>query len=420
MPAATPMPRGPSVLTLYSAEDLLTAVGCPVCRYAAEASDRYLDWFALEAHAEAGTITRLCASLGMCARHTRGLMGQPGAATRLTAVYRYIVAAARDRMAGRATPLAACPACDHDGLAADRALDTLLEGLAEALVRDRCRELGGLCIPHLRAATARGQRRVVAWLADTMAETLSAHPAGVEWLAGGMDRDAEARAVLREAIPATAMPGSYVCTICVAGAHSERDCLSQLPGLASGGNAQDPALLLCAGHLADAALAAGRGGGTRALLAWQADCLAASFSRPPASRAGRSAGNPAAWFRAARRRPGVLADCAVCLASSHAAGQALDDVSSGLRAAPHAHDRWFTLCVRHLFTLRAADPWAGQVTARGAVEHADLLIAELTEAFRKNTWAHRAEARGEEMTAWRRAAAFLDGSVFCGYPPRQT
>ena len=81
MPAATPMPRGPSVLTLYSAEDLLTAVGCPVCRYAAEASDRYLGWFALEAHAEAGTITRLCASLGMCARHTRGLMGQPGAAS---------------------------------------------------------------------------------------------------------------------------------------------------------------------------------------------------------------------------------------------------------------------------------------------------------------------------------------------------
>ena len=49
-----------------------------------------------------------------------------------------------------------------------------------------------------------------------------------------------------------------------------------------------------------------------------------------------------------------------------------------------------------------------------------MLIAELTEAFSKNTWAHRHETRGPEMTAWRRAAAFLDGAVFCGCPPRET
>ena len=95
MPAAAPLPRGPSVLTLYSAADLLTGPGCPVCRYAGEAGDRYLAWFALEAHAEAVTITRLCASLGTCPRHTRRLMAQPGAAIRLTAVYRYVMEAAR-------------------------------------------------------------------------------------------------------------------------------------------------------------------------------------------------------------------------------------------------------------------------------------------------------------------------------------
>jgi hypothetical protein len=32
------------------------------------------------------------------------------------------------------------------------------------------------------------------------------------------------------------------------------------------------------------------------------------------------------------------------------------------------------------------------------------------------TWAHRNDARGVEMTAWRRAAVFLDGSVFGGCP----
>jgi hypothetical protein len=60
------------------------------------------------------------------------------------------------------------------------------------------------------------------------------------------------------------------------------------------------------------------------------------------------------------------------------------------------------------------------VAAGGAVERADMLIAELDEAFSKNTWAHRHETRGPEMTAWRRAAAFLDGGVFCGCPPRET
>ena len=102
MPAATPIPRGPTVLTLYTAADLLTGPGCPVCRYADEAADRYLTGFALEAHADATTITRLCSSLGMCPRHTRGLMSQPGAASRLTAVYRYVMEAARDRLGGRA------------------------------------------------------------------------------------------------------------------------------------------------------------------------------------------------------------------------------------------------------------------------------------------------------------------------------
>jgi hypothetical protein len=155
VPAAAPIPCGPTVLTLYSAADLLTGPGCPVCRYAAEAADRYLAWFALKAHADAVTITRLCSSLGMCPRHTRGLMSQPGAPSRLTAVYRYVLQTARDRLSGHAARLTICPACEHDDGAAARALDTLLEGLTDDQVRDRYRELGGLCIPHLRTASAR-------------------------------------------------------------------------------------------------------------------------------------------------------------------------------------------------------------------------------------------------------------------------
>lgn len=181
----------------------------------------------------------------MCAPHARGLMGQPGAPVRLTAVYRYLVMAARDRLAGPAAPLTACPACEHDRAAAGRALDTLLDGLADGEGMERCRALGGLCLPHLDAATALGPRGPVAWLAETMRMTLTARPARPEWLAG-TDHDAEARAVLRQALSATAVPGEGVCASCLAGAQSERASLARIPGLAGGNDDSDPGLRLCA------------------------------------------------------------------------------------------------------------------------------------------------------------------------------
>ncbi len=411
MPSATPIPRGPTVLTLYTAADLLTAPGCPVCRYASEVGDRYLAWFALEAHADATTITRLCSSLGMCARHTRALMSQPGAASRLTAVYRYVVEAARDRLAGRAASLAACPACEHDDGAAGRALDTLLEGLADDPVRERYRELGGLCLPHLDAASVRGGHRVVAWLSQVMTGD-AVRSASPGWLAG-TDRDAEVRAVLRQAAPASVRPGSGGCLACLAAARSENTCLTQIVRITDRGQ-RDGRLLLCAGHLGDLVVLAGQRGAA-SVLAWQADCLAAGLTRRgPAP--GRKLGGPVGWLRSGRRRPGPNG-CPACLASRDAADRAVDDFRASLRASPAAPRRWAPLCVRHLLSLRAADPWAGQVTARGSVAQADMLVAELNEAFSKSTWARRHEARGPEMTAWRRAAAFVDGSVFCGCPP---
>jgi hypothetical protein len=410
MPSATPIPRGPTVLTLYTAADLLTGPGCPVCRYADEVGDRYLAWFALEAHSDAVTITRLCSSLGMCGRHARALMSQPGAASRLTAVYRYVVEAARDRLSGREASIAACPACERDDGAVSRALETLLEGLADDRVRDRYLELGGLCIAHLGAASVRGSHRVVAWMSKaTMAE--AARSASPDWLAG-TDHDAEVRAVLRQAAPASARSGSGACLACLAAARSENTRLTQI--LHTGDLGQRDGPLLCAGHLGDLVVLAGQRRAA-SVLVWQADCLAAGLTRRVP--AGRNLGGPVGWLRSGRRRADPDG-CPVCLASRGAADLAVDDFRTSLRASSAAPRRWAPLCVRHLLGLRAADPWAGHVTARGAVAQADMLIAELNEAFSKNTWARRHEARGPEMTAWRRAAAFLDGSVFCGCPPQ--
>jgi len=389
VPAATPLPRGPSVLTLYSAADLLTAPGCPVCRYATEASDRYLGWFALEGHAQSATITRLCSSLGMCAGHTRRLMSQPGAPIRLTAVYRYVVTAAGDRLAGRHGPPAACPACEHDAAAAGRALDTLLEDLADPSVLDRLRELGGLCLPHLAQATARSRR--VAPLAKTAQETIAARDLRCDWLAG-TDHDAETRAVLRRA---TGSPGAAACAPCLAGAQAEQDTLTRLPAVASDG--PDPALTLCASHLADAAMAAGARG-IRPLLAWQMQCLT---SRLPAGRA--------QWLRLGPRRRDI-SDCAVCRARRASAQLRLASLSD----TPQLQVADAALCVRHYLVLLVAEPRSAQLLARSAVRRADQLAAELADVFDRSSLAHSTGTPAQESTAWQRAAAFLDGSVFGG------
>jgi hypothetical protein len=405
MPAATPVPRGPSVLTLYTAADLLTGPGCPVCRYAGEAAGRYLAWFALEGHADVVTITRLCSSLGMCPRHTRGLMSQPGAANRLTAVYQYVMRAARDRLSGGGTRLGACPGCGHDDDSTDRALDTLLEGLADYPVRDRYRELGGLCIAHLRRASARGTRQTVAWLSQTMTEAAGSGPACPGWLAG-TDHDTDVRAALRLAARASAPHGSQPCVACLAAVRAEDDGLARLLRVPRGGDRGQPdgRLLLCGGHLGDAVALTGRRGAS-SLLAWQADCLAAGLARHRAP-----AGGPAGWLRIRRRRGGAAADgCLVCQSSEDAAQRAVAGLGAARHARPPVPGRQAPLCVRHLLALSALDPCAGHVMTPGAVEHADTLIAELDLAFSKNTWAHRHEDRGPEMTAWRRAAAFLDG-----------
>ncbi len=399
MPAATPLPRGPSVLTLYSAEDLLTTPGCPVCRYAAEASDRYLGWFALEGHAQPAMITTLCASLGMCARHTRRLMSQPGASVRLTAVYRYVMTAARDRLAGNPGRMMACAGCEHDEAAARRALDTLLEGLADSAVLRRCQDLGGLCLPHLDAAMAAGPRRPVSWLGETLQERISDRSVPCDWLAGA-DRDADTRAVLRRQLPPRATEVWAACPACLAAAQAEKDALERLPGLASDG--LSPAFSLCAGHLADAATAThGSSAGLRMLLAWQAQC-----------RTSQSQKGSLHWLRHSRSRDPVT-QCGVCRARRTAALQALTRVSDTPTAAGGELP-----CVRHLIILRTANPRASNVATPAAVRRAGELADELAAAFDRMAQERSNHRAAPASDAWRRAAAFLDSGVFGGCPPR--
>ena len=408
VPAAAPLPRGPSLVTLDSARALLTGSGCPVCWYAREASDRHLAWFALEAHADAGTITRLCASLGMCAVHTRRVTAQPGAGARLTVVYRYVLTAGRDRLGRKAAKVAPCPACEHDDRAHSRALETLLEGLDDDAVRHQYRRGGGLCLPHLRAAMARASRELSGWLHDTALVALATSARSPDWMAG-IDDDADTRAVLRRATRDDRGVGPPGCTACLAAAQAEYLQLTRPLPYRVWPRPQ-LGLVLCRCHLNDMIPLVGRDA-MASFLAWQASCLAAGAAADPG---GPGLGHrPGRW--PARRRGGPPAgDCPVCFAGREAVLAALEDLRANLLAAGHRQD----LCLRHLLSLRAIDDQAGRSLAAGGIEFADSLLTELEAAIGKAAWARRGEPRGAEAMAWRRAAAFLDGAVYFGRMPR--
>ena len=260
MSGATPIPRGPSVLLLGSSEDLLSVPGCPACRYVAESSETYLTWFALERHADPDVLRQLRASGGMCARHTRRLLSQPGAAPRLTAVYRYVVA---DAARNLSTSTVRCPACDQESRAEERTLGPLLEEFT-AESREPYRQHGGLCLPHLRRAASRHRSPDLRWLIAFMIERLRTPVPGLDLLAGWPDPDASSRTALRARLPSRLTAGMAACQVCWTRASAERAHLTAVGQARPGRRGSHPASSFCSPHLRDAAPAGD-------VLAWQAE-----------------------------------------------------------------------------------------------------------------------------------------------------
>ncbi len=392
MPSATPLPRGPSRLALFGAQDLLRPAGCPACGYVAEAGDRFMGWFALEAYGDPGMTTRLRESLGLCPAHTRGLLRQPGADGRLTAVYRYLLQAALAYLADGTSPRAPCPACAHGTEAEQRALDTLLTGLREEDVRDRYRDAAGLCLPHLRVR---------------LRAALPASPAFCAQAASPPD------------VPGT----GDVCPVCLTAARAERDVLARAVGAAAAG-ALDPLWAgLCPAHLHE--MSEGTAGrpepmsAAGAVLALQAERARARLAGLPSPAGWRGAFSPFAGRRQAPRGGSGQGACPACQAWHDAASSAVGRLLEIRQDLPAdgAVAQEPRLCLRHLMSLRQQDPRNTDAAVRVAARRAESLVRELEEAFRKRAWAHRHEPRGREMTAWRRAAALVDGRVYSGGPP---
>jgi hypothetical protein len=408
VPSATPLPSGPSHLALFGAEDLMRPDGCPVCRYVAEANDRFLGWFALESHADADMITRMCRSLGFCPRHTRGMLGQPGAAGRMTALYTYLLRAAAQFLAGGTSPSGACLPCARDAEASDRALETLLAGLGEADVRDRYRDSHGLCLPHLRAAAPRAGRKLAAWLAHDMLSRLSAGSPPPAVLAGERDPDADVRARLRASLPAAARatPAENVCAPCHTACLREREAVERCA--AADWAVSEPSPSLCPAHLRDACTdPVGRrllGLESERAEAWlvsltSAASLGSAFRRRTARHG---------WMRGG----GGQAECLACPVVD-IMGQ---DVRARHAASGPGHQP--VLCLRHVLALRRRDPGGATPFVRTAALSTESVLADLGHAFRMRAWAHRDEPLGRQMAPWQRAVALVDGRVYGGGPPR--
>jgi hypothetical protein len=407
VPSATPLPPGPSHLALFGAEDLLRSDGCPVCRYVAEANDRFLGWFALESHADADMITRMCRSLGFCARHTRGMLCQPGAAGRMTALYTYLLRAAAQFLASGTMPPEPCLTCAREAEASDRALETLLAGLREEDLRDGYRDSHSLCLPHLRAAVPRAGRKLAAWLAGDMRSRLTAGPPPLALLAGDGDADADVRARLRVSLPAAAFAGSagHVCAACHTACLRERDAVGLWE--ATDRPASEPRPSLCPAHLRDAC--ADPGG---------PQLLALETERAEAWLAGLMSG---AGLGSAFRRLAVQRNWAH---SSERAGECpacspADTVAQAVqaRSATSAPEREPVLCLRHVLALRCRDPRVAAPFVQKAALSAESVLGDLGQAFRKQAWIHRDELPGHHMAPWQRAVALVDGRVYGGGLP---
>jgi len=82
-----------SVLTL------LADRGCLLCREERKAEDVFFVWYVIESYSELESLESIEKALGFCTRHTRALLSRSGPSI-VAYLYRYLIAAALDRLSG--------------------------------------------------------------------------------------------------------------------------------------------------------------------------------------------------------------------------------------------------------------------------------------------------------------------------------
>jgi hypothetical protein len=283
-----------------------------------------------------------------------------------------------------------------------------------------------------------------------MVSRLAEDPSRAAVVTGDMAADSVLRIRLRARIPAYPaasagdLPGRDgdlgpdACPACLAGALAEREALAEVTAMAavSGRVPAGPSPGLCRAHLQEICsetFETPTSGSCARLLEWQAERSLAEVRRlaerpglkDAFSLRGRrlvDAPSPAGT----RRRPGTgpeaghdagAAGCPACVARRAAVRSAMTQMRLATALPPGRHSSAPRLCLRHVMEWRAEEPRSAASAVRMAITSAQSLIAELEDAFRKRTWEGRHDSRGPEMTAWRRAAALVDGRVYGGGTP---
>lgn len=431
----------PDADSLRAALTLLGGAGCPVCRAADDAESRFFAWFMVETYAERPMVEHLRGSLGFCPRHTRRLLREAPHPGVPNFVFEQVTAAARARLReARPPPLAACPACDSRGLAAERAVQLIVAELHRPEVLAAYEETGGLCVPHGLAALDRSDPGRGRLLAQVLARRLAG--GGPATALAGSDPDARDRARLRAGLPRE--PGDCAaerpapdhagtlrllrgrlrlpaCPLCLGLGWMERRYVAWLARGAQDDQARlDLAASLCPTHLHDLVQARpslDEPVGRRAASLWTGALgrLLAGLTTLPSRTGGFPLPRSRSVWRALRAQVRhALPPCPACSALSVTAEREPDLLARALLDGPTARrfESSHGLCARH--ALAGPTPPAALDVARARL---GLLSWELEEAARKQAWSFRHEAPGPESTAWLRAAALLDGRVFLGGPP---
>jgi hypothetical protein len=147
----------------------LAQPGCAICRYAAQAEQRYFDTLLYERVLSPAVAQRMRASNGLCGRHLETLLAwRNPLATAI--LYQYVLQEHRQELArwrhsprgrpplhrgGKAPIGRHCPACEAEGEAEERACDVLAAGLDSGSLRAAWEASAGLCWPHFTATRPR-------------------------------------------------------------------------------------------------------------------------------------------------------------------------------------------------------------------------------------------------------------------------
>jgi hypothetical protein len=437
--------------------DALHHPGCPVCTVEAQTDDRYLSGFLHESYQEPEVIAQLIASFGFCPVHSAMLFDRMGATSQIAFVHQILTQRLYDTLAGPRSRFrfsrmlsnlqrpAPCPACRFGDESAARSARFLVRLLDHEDDRRLYARSDLLCCPHLNLLASLGSEELFRWI-------LPIHRAAVQ---DAFDEPDPSRFIQRtlqvaagdgfspfatprlgpdvETGPADfaqrvieALPRDDRCAVCCEEQRALNEWYAWLDSAADRRNAIADVLPTCPVHLRAGVRRGGKNlvraltGHAMTAVRTQLDFAAKALDRSQALRFGSLQsvvavfGSRRGSFAKARATLARSSLCPVCRRIETARERTLLLLFALLEESRHrsAFERGYGLCIRHFKAVPGLRPAEPALDAIIAVECAKLprLAWDLEEYLRKTSWSQRPEAKGDELTASRKALERFSGT----------